>query len=904
MRLCPPTMCKLHLVLIIWVFSSALSGSACCPYHFVRQANRRFEQKTDRFWKFEQQSNSWVEVKLPFDLVSCVDGNCTKVGSISRGGQSEEGGNVHGQKESLEESSDDAVLPLRKRISLIRISDTAIWVTGPSGSIYQRFWNGVQWVISPHDLPAAAGYAVSVFLVNQTILVLSETGDLYQLRLSESAEPIWVHFTPTANGSSSQETEQNPAIRIKSGVVSDDGVRVYFCTRSGSLLELTEIEPPGWVNHGRPAGANVAAIADVDTIRPEVVFTVSSTGDLYEYDRSSKPSWKKHIWSKGSIEAAALLPSRGCSLLDGAHSMSLFLLTKGGNLVERRLHQRKWKWIIHGSPKDHHLTSITPVSQDINENSYSLFFSTATGSIFEYQIPKSSGSAQENQIQERWVNHMHPLNAKAVRGVEGLQLQVGRILFPLDDGRLAELHLSGLGDAPETEGWNAEYCTEERGPANCISGIKDEANEVSARSIPGRRKRGQAQQSYLPPGVSGSSPSKQLETYKFPENWIKSNFRLRLLYGGRSFFFVTSSGLTFECLYAENAWLWLRHEHSTAMEGALGNYNGSLFLVDKHGSLLIRGRRSNELAWINCTAMRKGRQVISGPPWDAIPGEIQKLRRGDSLFFVSKSGRLLQFTVAMRNFTWKDCRNPPNTKIACIVDQEVFRENIVFVVGRNGRLYQYNKITELWHEHHQSQHLVLSRLPGTAVRPSSLLLSGSVFMLSEDGGLVEYHWNPLDGWNWVEHGTPDKSVTLVTAPGPCFEGNHLFLIGSDGKVYLRYMDQTTWKWKNHGFPCVENLVVEDERRMKYGNEEICIDGDFAARLEKVEENIKDLDGKCDQKVASVRPIPFSNNSVLFELRDGRLAEMQRMEDSQWTWRQIIGTPISSCTQNYWMALAS
>lgn len=79
------------------------------------------------------------------------------------------------------EDSRDTVLPLRKRISLTKMSDESIWVTGESGSIYERFWNGVQWVIAPHDLPVFAGHAISIFIVNQTILALSEAGILYQV---------------------------------------------------------------------------------------------------------------------------------------------------------------------------------------------------------------------------------------------------------------------------------------------------------------------------------------------------------------------------------------------------------------------------------------------------------------------------------------------------------------------------------------------------------------------------------------------------------------------------------------------------------------------------------------------------------------------------------------------------
>ncbi|XP_024025228.1 uncharacterized protein LOC21398426 [Morus notabilis] len=904
-------MSMFHLIFFIWVLLSASfslvigSDVSWCPHHFFHRQTRKFEQKTDRFWEFKEETNTWVEVKLPYDLISCVDDNCTKLGSIEPSREYDHDDGARRKESSEEGNSGGFVLPMRKRVSLTKMSETSVWVIGESGSIYERFWNGVQWVIAPHDLPISAEHAVSVFIVNHTILALSEAGNLYQMQLSESSQPIWVVFIPTLDLGAEKE-EKGSEVLIKSGVVSHDGERIYFCTKNGTLLELAEVEPPRWVNHGQPPGANVAAIADAGAARTEVVYTISSIGGLYEYDRSSKPWWKKHIWREGTVQDASLKPMKGSTLhgLSGDNSISLFLLTKGGNLVERRLHQRKWKWVVHGSPKDQYLTSITQVVQDdLNDKFLSLFFTTSSGSVFEYRISKKAGTAQENEIKETWESHMHPPHAKAARGIAGQQFQLGRILFPLDDGRLAELHLSGVGgenagpthqinvrrkaamkyewsilDAPETEGWNGEYCTEERGPTNCIMGTKDEPNDSgTARSVT-RRRKGSQQQDYLLPNVAANEATQSSDEYSFFDNWIEANFRLRVMQGGRSFFFITDGGFTFEYLYTENGWIWLRHEHATAIKGAVGNYNGSLYVVDAYGSLLIRERSSSELAWINCTALRKGRQVIGGPPWDGMPGRATKVTAEDSLFFVSKNGRLLQFTVALRKFKWKDCKKPPSTKVACIVDQELFRENIVFVVGTNGRLYQYNKVTELWHEHYQSQHLVLSRLPGTAMRSSSMSLTGSLFMVSEDGGLVEYHWSSLDGWNWVEHGAPNKGVMLVGSPGPSFEGKILFLIGSDGNVYQRYMDQTTWKWKNCGFPYVENQL-EDE-------------------------NLSDANKNCDPKVASIRPIPFSEDSAVFELRDGRLAELRRMEGTHWAWSRTIGTPTSLCMESYWTAVAS
>lgn len=314
--------------------------------------------------------------------------------------------------------------------------------------------------------------------------------------------------------------------------------------------------------------------------------------------------------------------------------------------------------MVHGNPRGHLLTSITCISQDEpNENPNSLFVTTAAGFVFEYRVQKYAGVSQNQEDEEKWMNHKHPPHAKVARGISGVQLQVGRTIFPLDDGRLAELHLSSLGgeslgpnaplstrrksslkyvwsllDAPETEGWNAEYCTEERGPSNCILGTKDESSEVPVSRW---RKDSKIHQNYLLPSSQDSGVG---EDYVIP---IKNSLRLRLMQERKSFFLITDDGVVFEYMDTENVWFWLRHEHSTRIEGAVGNYNGSLFVVDEDGSVLIRERTGNGLSWMNCSALRRGRQVVGGPPWDGIP----RGKPDDAVFLVSKSGRLLQLRV-------------------------------------------------------------------------------------------------------------------------------------------------------------------------------------------------------------------------------------------------------------------
>ncbi|VAH76125.1 unnamed protein product [Triticum turgidum subsp. durum] len=167
----------LCFVACLIVMESALYAHSWCTPHPNPRGEAAFKQKTHKFWEYQEQSNTWVEISMPFNLMSCINGTCTKVGSIKQP-QSK-----HGRASiSSQEKDTDPLLPIRKRISLARMSESSVWVTGQSGSIYERFWNGVMWVIAPHELPTAAGYATATFIVNTTILALSEAGILYQRR--------------------------------------------------------------------------------------------------------------------------------------------------------------------------------------------------------------------------------------------------------------------------------------------------------------------------------------------------------------------------------------------------------------------------------------------------------------------------------------------------------------------------------------------------------------------------------------------------------------------------------------------------------------------------------------------------------------------------------------------------
>lgn len=235
-------------------FCTVVGCASCCPYQFFQQSNRRFEQKTDRFWKFSEEADRWVEVQLPCDLISGGDSECGKVKNRREESLDQEHG-FDDKKKRLDRKDgkigvlgpfDVVLMPLRKRISLTKMSETSVWVTGESGSIYERFWNGLEWVFAPHDLPISAGRAVAVFIINQMILALSESGNLYQmhLQLGETSQPVWVEFSATLNQIKDNDQEKNSLILMKSGVVSDDGQRGYFCTKNGTLVEIDVAESP------------------------------------------------------------------------------------------------------------------------------------------------------------------------------------------------------------------------------------------------------------------------------------------------------------------------------------------------------------------------------------------------------------------------------------------------------------------------------------------------------------------------------------------------------------------------------------------------------------------------------------------------------------------------------------
>ncbi|KAL3698138.1 hypothetical protein R1sor_012214 [Riccia sorocarpa] len=949
-----------------------------------------FVQHSNKFWAYDRATQSWSETDVSClfsngswwhscsigrkaDKPSSSDHLSSRGGKISE--ESNSDGDSSGGEKKVEGESEE--LSSLMRISMVRFSDVSLWITGQSGAIYERFWNGVQWVVIPHDLPAFAGRAISVLSVNRTMVTMSESGVLYQLQIDGSGQLLWVNCGPwlPSNTQDSGVSSSNVSL-VKSGLVSADDSAVYFATTDGSLTELQTLHPMKWVNHYHPRGGDVAAIADAGTLRSGITFTISTSGDLYEFDYRSKPAWKKHVRKGSVMEDLSLAPSVGVAVhgLAGAASASLFLLTKDGVLVERRFQQSKWRWILHPVPDDDDplSRSLGPLLMEAEPNSargmLSLFLTSENGVLWEYKLAKgNSRTAPESGV---WLEHGHPFQTPIVKSVPGVSLSPGRIFFSLLDGRIGELHIPGLGggnvgpvgvrerkqqvgsttttstsytwsilEAPETEGGNAEYCTSVRGPANCLEGIKDSQSgwqpPVSTSTDSSQRKRtGLKGRTWRRGGGGGgagrveatasSSPSSvvikdidpvtDFSTLSRGAPWngsVESQFMLRTMQAEKSIFFVGRDGTAFERFLNGETWLWLKHEHTLSLTGIVGIYSGGVFVVDAGRNLFLRERIGNVLHWLNCTEMSGGRRVVSGPPWDhGLLGETHAATVEDALFLVDEAGNLMEFLVALRQFAWRDCGHPPGTTVAAILDQETLRYRVVFVVGVNGRLYHFNRVTRQWISHHQPQNVLLSPITGTVVRPNIQSTRGSLFMRTEDGGMVEFHWDTFEGWKWTDHGFPEPGVNLSTSPGPNIGHKRLFVVGSDGKLYSRFWDETQWAWIGHEHPKPET-VLQAERNIRnmidpdqIGLQRVADETDANPVYTNLKYGVMDVyvsfNGECNLEVASIRPVSLSSSVVMVVLHDGRVASL-KSEDGNWKWVSVHDTPTSSCQSSYWAA---
>eukprot|EP00854_Cymbomonas_tetramitiformis_P004596 gene4596-5629_t len=625
----------------------------------------------------------------------------------------------------------DVVEPQPPSGAVMRFSDVSLWIIGPSGSVFERFWNGMHWVYIPHTMPNEADSAVSLHYLNHTIIVVSKQGNLYHRLMNDrDRKLLWREW------------------------------------------ELQSLRPLKWMNHQHPAGVTLAEVVDTGSVQPNLVFAVGTDGELYEYEpptessQAKKLRWKHHgrgggtsasIDSPIAANAASAVrvgKSDGTSLA----GCSLFLrMENGRGLYERRFDKGRWRWHVH---------------------------------------------------QDAW------LIARYVHQVAATKKQVG----------------SDVDQQP-----------------------------------------------------------------------MRLQARMRV---------------------------WLRHKYDGIFSALYSVYNRSVFAADTEGHVCMRERYGNRLRWrdiglppvfnspkaAKASALEAGQKVkratkgpdendkyaggtvpvIGASATDSLTGNVggQQPRppaSDDCEYFIGADGALKELSVAAWSLEWRCLGRPEAAPLMAIADSQVLRPRVVFCIGKDGRLYQYNTATQTWTIHESNPSIVLSPLPGTTVRPSAGSTAGSLFLRTESGELVERQWQPHGGgaegsWQWVEHGlAPTASGILAAAPGPSINDRSVFVVTVDGSACELYRtDEGMWEWIDHGHP---------------------IPGDpagSAAVSEGSENLLSRQKGKASKfqipLVAPIRGIMLSTQELFFMLQDGRLGLRQwhwlnGTGIGRWEWR-VIDTPES------------
>jgi hypothetical protein len=103
-------------------------------------------------------------------------------------------------------------------------------------------------------------------------------------------------------------------------------------------------------------------------------------------------------------------------------------------------------------------------------------------------------------------------------------------------------------------------------------------------------------------------------------------------------------------------------------------------------------------------------------------------------------------------------------------------------------MLQFNLVVRKWSFFGQPSYIQLAPQPGATVRPPGTT-RGSLFLRSENRGLVEIYWGG-GAWAWNEHGqVPGRSLSITAPVGPAvtLPGGwaSVLVVCSNGEVYER-----------------------------------------------------------------------------------------------------------------------
>ena len=735
------------------------------------------------------------------------------------------------------------------------------WVVGRSGAVFERFFNGKNWVYIPHVLPEGVS-ALHVSVVDRSVVVHTASGGVLRRSVGPDRRLQWLMVALP------------PEMRVATLLSADSwrGTERSLWTISvmGDLWEMHSCNG-SWQQYHHPRGDPLVALADVHSLRDGSVFAVAAGGMLWELVRGT--TWRQHALPPAGQEGLSrgFAPLAGVSLpLRGGSSTLLLLAADGSGLMERRWDPsgRAFSWQFHPAPAwlqpsavltgplsvfflpsgPGAATELVPVVLVVAADGTVLEFA-ARGRAAEPGVIESAEST--SQLDWRWARMTTPEDTQ-IATASAVTLEPGRLLFLAADGRLAEYEPEGFGPAgaprpgrppsptqgrwsihevPETEGGNAGYCALEAGPYNCMTGV------VSSVRLRTEALAGVGMDVITATAVVPAAKGSRGRPLVPVAPWLSgAGMQLRLMLP-HSLFVLGPGGMMHERFFNGHAAVWVAHDQPRRLVAVAAVFNFSVIVLDDAGVLHIRERHGDSLRWRRLSAAPGRGSGIDGdesgaaavplvgvPPWDQCCAHPQwGVRKANPwLHFLGADGALKELAMLPSGRTaWRDTGPVPGGAGGgdvrpTIADSHVLRARCTFVVGVDGVLYQYNQVTGTWTMHALPSSMGPLAPAAGAVHRSLDTPAGSLFLRARSGALLERRWELLgpgssEGfWRWVDHGRPPLEDSDGTPPvlggpvgpvGPTLVDGSVFLVTEQGCVVQRaHLGTGMWAWLQHDFP--------------------------------------------------------------------------------------------------------
>lgn len=318
------------------------------------------------------------------------------------------------------------------------------------------------------------------------------------------------------------------------------------------------------------------------------------------------------------------------------------------------------------------------------------------------------------------------------------------------------------------------------------------------------------------------------------ESWLKGNpaiinYEVDDAYGTpaafQHAFQVGASGKLWANHYNGNQWAWLDLGKPSA--DSLGGYIASVVhkeaptpgyyvqprkyvfgVGSTSGKMFLNYWNGTQYQWLD-QGKPSGVNLSSGSE----PGVVS-FRNQDkqSVYaFTQSTGRLYVNFSTGGAWQWADQGKPSSTTVAGSPKVVSYKEGFVpliyaYVRGGNGNLFvnYWNGSTWQWADLGAPPSTAMSGDAGVVNYRENGLQKTHVFVRGSNGRLYDKAWNG-SSWSWIDRGFPAAGVTVASGPinaisyreGDVFKV-YAFVSGSNGRHYVNYWTGTAWAWADQG----------------------------------------------------------------------------------------------------------